>query len=613
MWQQNMRELRLTVRKTRRTRSDFLIFPSCPPFLGRFAVLVASTLCLALILSTGPQVQTYVLSLLNSDVPSVYGSAYQQTLVEFPNLANWLAGVLSWPCFAIGLIVAWFATRSVEPRVVAWNTACASAILLSVFDITLGIVDNKISVRWLTENLVSNFVGGVIVATLLICIFSAAEFAHKHLPVNRVIRHCLVLTTLPFFGLLYCCAAYYLSGLFYAPLPTTIDITASAPADGVVASTRSQATPSFAAGNRPFSFAPMKSVRSNVKWISPEGNVEIRSDFEAAHTPKLEVHMVVGCTGLEQLEKLQTWPSAWITTSGLASLEVVGDTGPTDFVTMLPTTQRADIKIQTGPVATFNLNQEANHQSVQITQFVDKDALVDLRTNSSLRFFLGVPLISANNKEVTLAPRMIKLRVNGEVQFIRLWPPASIVDVPDRTECQAVEDLKPLSIASTGGIDVKRPEAIVGIVVTITQPVDIRRISMGDVGIRVSSSGGWITILGLQAEDLEHESLGQAHMLQVRGNISDFSLDDVIQTPRQVETITAMGTLEAQFVQGKLRFLGQAKRLWKDQGRLNATRWEKLSWEPKLFIISLILSALAVLGKVVTNRLRVNQKMLWMS
>ena len=554
-----------------------------------------------------------MLSLLNSDVPSIYGSAYQHALVEFPNLATWLAWSLNWPFLVLGLIVAWFATRNVEPRVVAWNTACASAIVLSVFDIALGIVDNKISTKWLTENFVSNSVGGVIVAALLLGSYSVAEFAHKHLPVNRVIRNCLALISLPLCGLLYCCTAYYLSGLFYAPLPTRIDITATAPANGAVAPIQPQAAPITESGNRPFSFAPTKSVRSNVKWTSPEGNVEIRSNFEADRTPKLEVHMVVGCNSLEELEKMQTWPDAWISTSGLSSFEVIGDTGPTDFFTMLPTTQRADIKIQTGPVAMFNLDQEANHQSVQITQFVGKDALLDLRTGSSLRFFLGVPLISTNNKEATLATRLIKLRVNGEMQSIRLRPPTSILDVPDSTKCRAVGDLAPQNISSSDEIEVVRPETAVGIVVTISQPVDTRRMSFGEVGIRINNSGGWLTIHGLQAEDLVHKSLGQAHMVQMRGNISDFSMDNVLQTPRQIETITAMGTLEAEFVQGKLRFWGQAKRLWKDQGRLNATKWEMLSWEPKLFIISLILSALAVLGKVVINQLRENQKLLWMN
>ena len=48
-----------------------------PRALNVVTLVLPIAICLALILATGPQSQYYVMSLLNSDVPSVYGSAYK--------------------------------------------------------------------------------------------------------------------------------------------------------------------------------------------------------------------------------------------------------------------------------------------------------------------------------------------------------------------------------------------------------------------------------------------------------------------------------------------------------------------------------------------------------
>lgn len=586
------------------------MFLSWQTILQRFAVITSSTFCLALVFSTGPQIQNYVLSLINSDVPSVYGSAHQQNLVSFPKLADWLSQVLYWPFFIMGLVVSFFATRSQDSRLIAWNTASASAIVLSITDIGIGIFDKQISVKWITENIISNLIGGAAVSAILICIFLIADFIINHLPLNNRLRNVLSLFSVPLGGLVYCCAIYYIIGLFYEPLPSKVDITISAPSHGFIAPLEQSNNQKSDKHNRTFSFAPTKSFKSNIKWISPK-KVEVTGKFDNNRAPNLSIFLVSGCTTLEQLSAIQTWPDAWISKAEITSFNITSDNGGTDFMTMIPSKERINLQMNAGTASLFSFGKEKDSTISTVTQFVGEEAFVDLKSSHSLKFYLAAPLLSENNKEIKTSPRMIKLSINGAEQFIRLWPPKSIRDFSKKIECQTLKDLKSPKLGEGEGIDIELPDPFAGVVVTISQPVDEKRMSFADVGIRVESSTGWVSIQGFESEDLDQQALGQSRMIQVRGNISEFSLDGTSQSPRQMETITAVGSFDTQLVQGKIRLWGQAKNLWKDKDRLNSTRWEKLSWEPKLFILSLMISAFTLFCKLFINKIKINHRFNW--
>lgn len=579
----------------------------------RLSILATTGVCLAFVFSTGPQIQSYLLSLLNSDVLSVYDSIHQQGLVEFPSLASWLEITFNWQFLVMGLVVAWYATRHDEPRSVAWNAALSTAIVLMVFDTATAFQQHQVNAKWFAENSASNIFGSVFCAALVLGIFSSADFVQKHVPGGATMHRTLPQLIVLLGGLLYCCAAYYVSGLFYAPLPARFDISISAPASGATSVKELRTGSSLNESDRPFAIAPKKAIRSNVTWQSPLGKVAIRAKFSGNQLPQVEVRPVSGCISVEQLQKLESGTDAFVKASDVSSMEIIGDTGMTDFMTVFPSDHSSSFKLDTGATTMFYLDEQSDQKSIKITQFVDQDALLEVRSNHSMKLFLGIPLLAATEKKVALAPRLLTVRIGGSTQLIRFWPPKSIRDVPMHTECGFLKDLRPLQSTSDGDRDIQQADAVVGVLVSVTQPVDTQSMSTDDVGIRINSAGGWVSITDLKLDDLHQEFLGRLSMLQVRGNVSDFTLDDVPQASRQVVAYTAVGDLQAEFAQGKLRVWGQAKRLWKDQGRLNATKWEKLSWEPKLFIVSLFLSTVGLLCSAIARRLSANQKFSWIN
>jgi hypothetical protein len=93
---------------------------------------------------------------------------------------------------------------------------------------------------------------------------------------------------------------------------------------------------------------------------------------------------------------------------------------------------------------------------------------------------------------------------------------------------------------------------------------------------------------------------------------TSLDIDDQSVTGRTIDDYTAFGELNGRFESSaKLRFTGRAKALWKNGGRVNPTKWERLSWEPRTAIIAAILALLGPLAGYIVMQIRKNSNIDW--
>lgn len=567
---------------------------------------ITTWLGFAFILSTGPQIQTYLFGLLNSDASSIYAAVHRQELIQFPTLGNWVKFAFEWNIVTIALIVTVAALRSSEPVAVAWTTACAVTVAWLANDLYIAFTSDSINQKWVVENIVGNAIGGVFTGALTVALFSMADFGHQHLPITISARKLFSQAIFPIAALMYCCTVYYVSGIFFDPLPARIDLVLSAPANGAM--TPKQSKNNGIENENPFSFAPSSRASFNANWISPPGKITIHSLGNTEHSANVTITLVAGCTTAAGLTDLQE--PAWLTFPNAQSFKLAGDSGPTDFLTIVASDAQIEASINPGKLLQFNISQNSESKNLKITQFVDDTAHLELRSSQNIKFLIGLPLIKQNKKEFGLSPRRFTIQLNEKTFTIGIAPTKDVLKEDQELSCSAIKDLPALS----DHMVVETNNPIVGLLFTVSHPPHKRSMSLADAGIRVNGGGGWIELIDLQQAQLRHQRLGRLEMVQVQGNITDIIVDDLVQPTRQVETYSALGDFSAEYAdQGKLRVRGLARQLWKDDARLNTTRWEKLGWEPKLFLISCLGALLSVLATVTTRRLRSNQKFGWAS
>jgi hypothetical protein len=130
----------------------------------------------------GPHVQLYLTSILHASAPTIYGTAYQEQLVDFPTLTEWIkylsAAWFHWVTAAIVCVAALRCTRARDAFVTAW---VAAFIALTAGDLVFGlmcdesscncgIVCEEVTGEYVFKNVISNFAGGAILAGVFVAL-----------------------------------------------------------------------------------------------------------------------------------------------------------------------------------------------------------------------------------------------------------------------------------------------------------------------------------------------------------------------------------------------------------------------------------------------------------
>ena len=81
---------------------------------------------------------------------------------------------------------------------------------------------------------------------------------------------------------------------------------------------------------------------------------------------------------------------------------------------------------------------------------------------------------------------------------------------------------------------------------------------------------------------------------------------------RPIDGYNAFGEFTGSFESStKLRFSGRAKALWKNAARVNPTKWERLSWEQRLAIVTAIFSILGSIAGYIVIQIRNDADIDW--
>ena len=98
---------------------------------------------------------------------------------------------------------------------------------------------------------------------------------------------------------------------------------------------------------------------------------------------------------------------------------------------------------------------------------------------------------------------------------------------------------------------------------------------------------------------------GKLSLLNFIGHTSYLNIDGQLVTMQPFETFSAIGDLSGNFLEdGKLRFSGIARAVWKEGIRFNLTRWEKWEWTERSLLLMFFGSILAMIFRIIASRLK---------
>lgn len=575
----------------------------------------AIALSLSFILAVGPEIQHYSLSLLNSEVPSVYGAAYEDNLVQFPPISTWISSAFSWNFLIIAALISIYSTKNTDPIGIAWRTTISSFLALSIFDAGYGIYHTQFSARWIAENLVSNFVGGILIAALLTSILAAADFIYAHTPIGNTSKIIATSIAVVLAGLFICCLAYYLSLFFYKPLKVKFEAYLLPPSSGSVLLHPEENLQNSKDHKEAlkFSFFPQESFAKKASWTGI-GEIKIKMPSpknDSRHN--VSISLFSGCLSVDQAIQLDSI-SPFLMSYGATSLEIAFDEGQASLFIPDSENETSKFKTTSSQAILFSLEKEEKPKTLKIIQFVGTDATLEFyNPTGSQTFFLTAPTLKSHDDQAELISRNLKIRIDEQETPIKLNPPSN-PKASESVTCSPLPAMQNKPNTGSETITLNPASMVVGVLVTVDQVKQSFPLRFDNTKFHVTGLNGWISLSRQKSEIPEYLPLGSMKMLQVRGNIADLTLDGASTPTRPLDTYTVTGNLEATHgEQGKVRIYGWADRLWRDNDRMNKTYWEKLDWEAKALIATPLGVLFLLLSKLISGRLHTNNRYIWMS
>lgn len=584
--------------------------------ITRGAYILSLSIGLGYVLCIGPSLQLYLLSLLKSPEVGIYASTYGESLIKFPDLNTWLfnTNALMFPLLSLPFSI-FIATKSRLPRdIFVVSTAYFFTVLcLSDAALCFIFVDPKNPINFY-ECLVSDAIGSPLIAGCVILALRFNDgilgFSKSNLPILKTLA-----TAMPALaGILLHCSAYYICAIFFNPTASRIEVLVKPATTGLYVDEKNSATlkkskPSpeesqFGILTKPTRFngefgaiSPQKSVK--VEWQKP-----MRPEKYTA-----TVRFYSGCGDIKVADNAgaatpETFPS-------VESLAISTDDGPTQLSINSNSSDLATINVPNSKGDFFWFDQDSKTKEVTLARFTNGESPISYASSTDkMRIFVLENLAKIDAmRNIHLTARHAQLKVNNVTYDLSLSLDKNF-DLNSKSPCKILDRAGPLRAGTNALSNI---DGVLGLLIDIepSSPTETLYNDRKNVML-IKNFAGWVSVSKLSASDASQMAdSGKLGAILFRGDVDTFKLNEskIDATPFDIFVLQGekmQGTLEPS---GVLHLQGTADQLWKNQIRLNPTRWEQLDTAVKLLLLSAAMTIFSSLFYGVASTLKKNERL----
>lgn len=563
---------------------------------------------LSLVVGTGPEIQTYIYALIRSDSPSIYGSAYQEGLARFPSLRQWLMAGLQPQFLLISTVIIAFSFNRKGARSTFVATALSSFLALVVIDLAFAAYYNALSFGYALENVIADAFGSLAIAFIVAMVLIAANTCFVQLQGPRFFRGIAAGFVALLLGIVMSAAAYYATEFFYRPIPVKLDAVLDAPVNGslgldIPASKKDSVNSKEKSADGPFQLLPRDIQDGSLRWNSPADDHKFivgwnrladSASFDAT------IEFFADCFS-EAINNATSIEDHQVKIRDIRQLDVSFDQGAAEFGTLDRAKTSGTMVARVGTISIFSVDLDSGSKRTKTTQFVSAESSITLKGDGrDLGYYLSAPLFKAIGDDSGTSSRSMSIKANGNTFMIEIAKPRVRRKLGE-LKCRSVEPLEAMrrDRVAFGSVD-----AIFGAVIRVKER-STSSYGQEKSSLHVDGGNGWISFLRGTDQARGNGHLGHVEFLAFKGNIPTIDIDGSATTARPIDEYVAFGDFVGSFEDSsKVRFAGSAKTLWKNGQRANPTKWEKLSWEQRTAMITVLFSVMASIIGYVTLQIR---------
>lgn len=576
---------------------------------ARYATIAAVTLPFAIammfVLSLGPQIQTYALALFYADNASIYGSAYQTGLASFPKIRTWLLDAIDWRFAILAVAITLYSLRKPTPRAMSALAGLSSFVTLCALDALSATASNGWTLQYAAENAVMNLLGALVIAVLFLLLATLYDFLFNALPLRPNTRRLVCVPPIALGGVLVSAFAYYACAFLYKPIPARVTAMLAAPVSGSAFFRPSKSIPANPEAKEqasPFQFLPAENHAARLKWLSPQNSIEAhwqRGERAGSFTATIE--LFADCFD-EAIDSAQSISAHVIRLPGIKDLQMQFDPGGSSIFTPASDLLEGKLRLQSSG-SLFWLENEAGKRQ-KYTQFVDKNPKIDLSASEGVAFYLSADLFSKDDKIVTLQGRSIAILADGQSLVFAIEPQRNSPDTK-KLACRSIPPLK-----NSGALS-SHPTSWIGALVRIRRDPSERTYSSDASQLVLANGNGWVTVEAERPDaKMRNHPSGTLNFISFAGAIAHFTVDDQVVTTRAGDHFIAMGDFHVSFHSAtEVHLTGTTYAMWKNQERMNPTKFESLGEKTRFAFLTGLGAALLWLAKYCASLWKANRPM----
>lgn len=557
------------------------------------------SIALSFILSTGPNLNLFVLSPIKKETSSIYGSVYGEAHALFPNLEQWILNGLGWQFLCLATVIYFFALKRKKPQQVFWSTAVITFSLIFIYDLFAQLIYGSLSIAIIFEISIACMVGAFLIGIMSLALLMIRELCVYNETFSKIIGSFIASLVVISSGVFTSTFIYIITAFFYNPIPVKIDTIFAYP---IVGGYAPKETSNGKNGVKPFKLIDVALDDGSTTTISRYGTLKANwRSKEPSLVFDATISLFEGCYAPYKFPKAKHS----ILLNDIKQLDIWFDEGPADFNTINTQNNEGRMYLDQLKPALFSIERETTSKSLNFIQSIDKNSRLTIsNTNDHSAFYMTAPIVDTKGKTIIESNRTLIIRTDKQVIKAKVSLPQNLSPTK-KVKCSAISTKKAFSkekFTLENGINVG---AHVRIKANAIKKNLINLDPLSETII--SGTAGLISFKGLNENSFMHGSQGYIKFIRFKGNIQLLKVDGIQSNINVFDRYYAFGDFNGSYeTNAQLRIVGQAKILSKENRRMNPTKWEKLEWEARTILISIFSALVIFLCSPIISRLKSN-------
>jgi len=487
--------------------------------LSTAAVIVS----MSLVISTGPDIQNYAFSLIRSDASSIYGSAYQDSLIKFPELRQWLTASIQWPFLLIATAIIGFSIRGPGARQVFVSSILASTLVLAVYDLLLGLFGKMLSDAYLLENIIADAIGGALLAFVLTAVLVAGNLCVVHLSGPRAWRRLVAGLVTIIVGVSLNSAVFYAAEFFYRPVPVKLDVVLDYPVSGDIVSDADAAKDEKSSQEGPneplppFQLFPTHIDDTVIHWNSPSNETGFGVEWSLLSKPTVfdaTIEFFADCFN-DKIDSGTPVQGHQVRFNSISSLSVSLDAGAGEFGTFSRSQMSGGLVTDFGISVLYSRDLEPDSKKIKTTEFVDKSATLTIQNIArDLGFYVNaILLISKEEQGIIASGRKLTIKIDGKSYFVE----AEKTRVSKKIGELVCRSLEPGGALKQDEATVAGPDSYLGALIRISRrPALASAYGIEDNVLKILGGNDWVSLSRSTEQATDLDKSGSVHLVSLR-------------------------------------------------------------------------------------------------